>query len=76
MPNYKEEFQEIRRQTDLEQLKRIRAREKVELERERLFVLEGKISMKPEHMDDPVLRLQYQFERLETKVAVPLKLRI
>ena len=67
VPKYKEEIQEIRRQTELEQLKRIRAREKLELERERLFVLEGKVSLKPEHMEDPVLRLQCQLDALETK---------
>ena len=60
VPKYKEEIQEIRRQTEIEQLKRIRAREKIELERERLFVLEGKISLKPEHMDDPVLRYKHK----------------
>ena len=66
---YKEEIEQLKRIQELEQLKRIRAREKLELERERVFVLEGKISLKPEHMADPVLRLQYQFEALEAKVA-------
>ena len=67
VPKYKEKIQEFRRQTELEQLNRIRAREKLELERERLFVLEGKLSLKPEHMEDPVLRLQFQLDELETK---------
>ena len=66
---YKEEIEQLKRIQELEQMKRIRAREKLELERERVFVLEGKISLKPEHMADPVLRLQYQFEALEAKVS-------
>ena len=77
MPNYKEykeEIEQLKRIQELEQLKRIRAREKLELERERTFVLEGKISMKPEHMADPVLRLQYQFEALEAKVNTNIEI--
>ena len=73
---YKEEIEQLKRIQELEQMKRIRAREKLELERERIFVLEGKISLRPEHMADPVLRLQYQFEALETRVStdrLPLK---
>ena len=54
----------------LEQLKRIRAREHVEKERERLLVLEGKIKMRPEHMQDPVLKLHHDLAQLEKQARL------
>lgn len=65
MPKYKEKLDELKLQTRREQLKRIRERERVERERERLLVLEGKIELRPEHLQDPVLKLHYDIKQLD-----------
>lgn len=63
--DYKASLEELKRQTQREQLRRIRQREQVERERERLMVLEGKIAIKPEHMQDPLLRIHSQCLQME-----------
>ena len=67
VPNYKEELERVKLQTEREQMKRIRKREQLQLERERLLVLQGKMELRPEHRNDPVLKLQFQFQKLEKK---------
>lgn len=63
--DYKASLEEIKRQTQREQLRRIRQREQVEREKERLMVLEGKIAFRPEHMQDPLLKIHSQFLQME-----------
>lgn len=65
--SYKEHLEEIRKKTELEQMKRIRERELREKERERLLVLEGKVEMTSEHLKDPVLKRHRDFMRVGTK---------
>jgi hypothetical protein len=62
-----DELEETRRRTDLEQRKRIKQRVKQEQERERLLILQGKLKMTSEHLEDPVLRLHHDFKTLEKK---------
>jgi len=67
VPNYKDELVRLRKVSEAEQQKRIQAREELELERERLLVLEGKMKVKEEHLKDPILKLHFDCLKMEKR---------
>ncbi len=58
---------EERKKAAFELTQRIREREKIEIEKERLLVLEGKLEMTKEHLKDPVIRMHHNLRKLERK---------
>jgi len=67
VPKYKEELEELRKKSEQEQMKRIKKRQQLEWEKERLLMLEGKIQITKEHLNDPILKFHHDFKKVEVK---------